>query len=181
MTFAEFIAWALWPIAGLFAALLTTTRDPTLRRHLKTAAIGTSCVYFVLGFYWQSSIVGVMDYYLVGAMLCLAVSGYALLGLLNEKTPALYKLRLVVFLVLGVIGVWWSTSTLYSDYAEPRLVIEGQVDSVREMRSEYFVYIGHEAVKATKPVFERLKSKPYVRVEVGRGSNYIFNIEYLNR
>jgi hypothetical protein len=41
------------------------------------------------------------------------------------------------------------------------------------------VDIAGRTVKATTPDYERLKLTPYVRVEVGRGSDYIFRIEYL--
>jgi hypothetical protein len=41
------------------------------------------------------------------------------------------------------------------------------------------VDIAGRTVKATAPVYERLQLKPYVRVEVGQGSNYIYRIEYL--
>lgn len=34
-------------------------------------------------------------------------------------------------------------------------------------------------VKVTPPLYERLKFLPVVRMEVGRGSDYVYRIEYL--
>lgn len=62
-------------------------------------------------------------------------------------------------------------------------MLEGRAGNVRSIDSRmgknYFVDIDGRTVNTTWPIYERLKLKPYVRVEVGRGSNYIYNIEYL--
>lgn len=186
MTAAEFIAWALWPIVALFVVLLATISHPKVRLFVMAAAIGTFIVYFVLGlFYWRSSIAGVTDFYLFGLMFSLTMVGLALRRLTNggNKSPQLSTWKLVVALILGAGGTWVFASTLYSDYAEPRLVIEGRVDNVRWSSgriAQHLADIGGHTVKATTPVYDRLKFKPYVRAEIGRGSNYIFNIEYLD-
>jgi hypothetical protein len=138
-------------------------------------------IYFVFGFfYWHSSIVGITGPELVAAVIGLAMIGAALIGLLDKRTPALSKVRFAGFLVFGVVMFWLSASTLYSDYAKPRLVLEGRADHLWQNRGSHYVDIGGRTVNVTPQLFERLKSKPYVRVEVGRGSNYIFNIEYLD-
>lgn len=185
MSAAEFIAWALWPIVALFVVLLATIGHPRLRQYVIVAAIGTFFVYFVLGLlYWRSSIAGVADFYLFGAVFSLTLFGLALRRLTSggQGPPRLAKWQLVAALVLGAGGVWVFASTLYSDYAEPRLVIEGRVENLRESGKrigEHLADIGGHTVKATTPVYDRLKSKPYVRAEIGRGSNYIFAVEYL--
>ncbi|MCK1475805.1 hypothetical protein ABIB06_003189 [Bradyrhizobium sp. LB8.2] len=185
MTTAEFIAWALWPIVALFVVLLAAISHPRLRLYVIVAAISAFFVYFVLGLlYWRSSIAGVTDAYLFGVMFSLTMFGLALRRLMNggQGSPRLSKWKLVVALVLGAAGTWLFASTLYSDYAEPRLVIEGRVESLRgsgKRIAEHLADIGGHTVKATTPVYDRLKFKPYVRAEIGRGSNYIFDIEYL--
>jgi hypothetical protein len=185
MTAAEFIAWALWPIAALFVVLLATISHPRLRLYVMVAAIGAFFVYFALGLLcWRSSIAGVMDAYLFGVICSLTMFGLALRRLMNggQGSPQLSKWKLVVGLLLGAGGTWVCASTLYFDYAEPRLVIEGRVANLRgsgKRIAEHLADIGGHTVKATTPVYDRLKSKPYVRAEIGRGSNYIFDIEYL--
>jgi|GEM_PF-667950 len=189
MTFAEIMAWALWPIIGIFVVLLTATRGTklqwtSLRLYIVWAACGTFFVYLALEIlYHQTSIVWVTDNFVLIGMFGLLAIGKLLLPGSNAGSPPLSKARFIGYLLFGVVLLWLSANTLYSDYAEPRLVLEGQVHNVREKRGyrnvEYLAEIGGHTVNATTPVFERLKSEPYVRVEVGRGSNYIFNIEYL--
>jgi hypothetical protein len=45
--------------------------------------------------------------------------------------------------------------------------------------TDYVANIAGSTVKVTSPVYERLKFLPVVRVEVGRGSDYVYQIEYL--
>jgi hypothetical protein len=78
--------------------------------------------------------------------------------------------------------VWISASTLVSDFFRPRLMLEGRVDNLRtagRRHPDRLVDIAGRTVKVTTPVYERLKLRPYVRVEVGQGSNYVYEIEYL--
>ena len=82
----------------------------------------------------------------------------------------------------GPLLVGWSATTLFSDFAQPRLVLEGRAENARSggrRKAAYLVDIAGRTVKATTPDYERLKLTPYVRVEVGRGSDYIYSIEYL--
>jgi hypothetical protein len=61
-------------------------------------------------------------------------------------------------------------------------VLEGRVQNVRTRgrhNTEYVADIAGRTVKVTTPVYDRLKFLPVVRVEVGRGSNYVYTIEYL--
>ena len=44
---------------------------------------------------------------------------------------------------------------------------------------EHLADVAGHTVKVTTPVYERLKFLPIVRVEVGRGSDYVYGIEYL--
>jgi hypothetical protein len=61
-------------------------------------------------------------------------------------------------------------------------VLEGRVQNVREKGTrhvEHLADISGRTVKVTTPVYERLKFLPVVRMEVGRGSEYVYRIEYL--
>jgi hypothetical protein len=223
MTFSEIIAWAFWPIVGIFVVSLLAMRGHTGLRHRaridhlnrdmtpylgpldriidsgptpaeetrlrwtrRLIGAGFGIVFFVymlVLFYWQSSIAGVMDFHILLGMLGLFGIGGGVYQSCNGNKTRLSKGRLIVALLFFAFLIWTSASTLYGDYAEPRLVLEGQVHNVREERGyrtvKYLADIGGHTVNVTTPIFEHLKSKPYVRVEVGRGSNYIFDIEYL--
>jgi hypothetical protein len=71
---------------------------------------------------------------------------------------------------------------LIQDFFQSPIVLEGRVLNVRERgtrQTEYVADIAGRTVKVTTPVYDRLKFLPVVRVEVGRGSNYVYTIEYL--
>jgi hypothetical protein len=71
---------------------------------------------------------------------------------------------------------------LIQDFFESPIVLEGRVQNVRTRgrhNTEYVADIAGRTVKVTTPVYDRLKFLPVVRVEVGRGSNYVYTIEYL--
>jgi hypothetical protein len=187
MTSAEFIAACFWPLVVLFALLLMRTRDKVLLRYFAIAAALIGLLYVVLWFFYpQSSIVAVVDLYVLGGFLGLSTLGFGYKGWGRDKpgkpeTPREWLAGFGIFFI-GVFLVWQSVTTLYSDFAQPRLVLEGRVDSLRtagRRRVDYLVDIAGRTVKATTPVYERLRLKPYVRIEIGRGSNYIYRIEYL--
>ena len=189
MTFAEFIAACFWPLFILFGLLLVNIRDQVLRRSIVIAAVATGFFYLGAGiFYAQSSIIAVIDFYLlVGLSGCVALAvGYnRLRSQQSGYPPKSLKEKLAGYSIIffGVSAVWISGSTLFSDFAQPHLVLEGRAENLRtagRRRVDYLVDIAGQTVKATTPVYERLKFKPYVRVEVGRGSNYIYQIEYLS-
>ena len=71
---------------------------------------------------------------------------------------------------------------LIQDFFESPIVLEGRVQNVRTRgrhNTGYVADIAGRTVKVTAPVYDRLKFLPVVRVEVGRGSNYVYTIEYL--
>jgi hypothetical protein len=93
------------------------------------------------------------------------------------------KLAGIGLVLFGAGLVWISASTLFSDFFRPRLVLEGRVENLRmsgRRRPDHLADIAGRTVKVTTPVYDRLKFKPYVRPEVGQGSNYVFRIEYLS-
>jgi len=188
MTTAEFIAACFWPLAGLFVLLLTSVREKALRRYVSKAAAGFAILYFGLWvLYPQSSIAAMVDFYIFVGLLGLAAIGY---GYIKWRQDRYYGLSVasketfavIGFVLVGTLLVGWSGTTLFSDFAQPRLVLEGRAENVRSggrRTAGYLVDIAGRTVKATTPDSDRLKHTPYVRVEIGRGSNYIFRIEYL--
>lgn len=181
MTTADFIAGCFWPIAIAFALLLRNVRQPDLRQWLGRCALGVGFLYLALWFFFRrESLVAIVDQFIL-----MAVIGAALLWfgakskpLSSDPKPRLKRYGLVA---AGVILMLVSGTILFLDFARPRLVLEGRVRNVRSQGAkgaEYVADIAGRTVKATTPVYERLKLLPYVRVEVGRGSDYIFKIEY---
>ena len=188
MTTAEFIAACFWPLAGLFALLLTVVRDQVLRRYVLKAAGGFVFLYLGLWIlYPQSSIVAMVDFHIFVGLLGLASIGYGMIRWRQDRHYGLplasrETLAIIGFVLGGPLAVGWSATTLFSDFAQPRLVLEGRAENARSggrRKAAYLVDIAGHTVKATTPDYERLKLTPYVRVEVGRGSDYIYSIEYL--
>ncbi len=188
MTTAEFIAACFWPLAGLFALLLTVVRDQVLRRYILKTAGGFALLYLGLAIlYPQSSIVAMVDLYILFGLLGPAFIGYGYIRWRQDRHYGLpvasrETLAVIGLGLLGTLLIWLSVTTLYSDFAQPRLVLEGRAENVRSgawRKAAYRVDIAGRTVLATAPDSERLKLTPHVRVEVGRGSNYIFKIEYL--
>ena len=71
---------------------------------------------------------------------------------------------------------------LIQDFFQSPIVLEGRAQNLRTRgrhNSEYVADIAGRTVKVTTSVYDWLKFLPVVRVEVGRGSNYVYTIEYL--
>ena len=187
MTSAEFIAVCFWPIVILFGVLLVTVRDDVLLRYLVWAGTTIGMLYFGLwALFAQSSIVAIVDAYLFMGVIGFIFFGYGCIGSRRRKpgVPASLKERLtnVCVLLVGAGLVWTSVSTLFLDFFRPHLVFEGRADNLRtsgRRHPDHLADVAGRTVKVTTPVYERLKFKPHVRVEVGQGSNYVYEIEYL--
>jgi len=188
MTFAGFVAACFWPLAILFGLLLVTVKDSALFRLVATLAAATGFLYFVLWIiYSKSSIAAVVDAYTVQILLGFVFAGYGYKYWRWDKWGRPQrdwkeKLASIGFVLIGAFLVWTSASTLFSDFFRPRLVLQGRVDNLRlpERRSrDHLADIGGRTVRVTTPVYDRMQSRPYVRAEVGRGSNYVYQIEYL--
>jgi hypothetical protein len=182
MTFAEFLAAAFWPMVALFALLLTVTKDPVLYRYFLTAALVTCFLYFGL---WvadpASSIVAVLDFYVFSALLGILGAGECLRRLLTKS----FDIKTCLVSLVGVLLAFFNLGILYQDFLQAPIVLEGRTQNPRIQShyrggSEYVVDIASRTVKVTTPVYERLKLNPYVRAEIGRGSNYIYRIDYLS-
>ncbi len=181
MTQADFIASCFWPIVIVLAVLWKAAREPATRRLIGQLAfwVGIGCLLLLLRFN-AYSLVALVDMYL----LCVVAGARLLWTILRTLSgrPTYLTTRKLFYSTLafgaGLLG--FGSYTLLGDFAIRPLELEGRVQRVwTEGRrgQTYFALIAGQKVKAIIPDFERLKL--LVRVEVGRGSNYIYNIEYL--
>ncbi|WP_245524980.1 MULTISPECIES: hypothetical protein [unclassified Bradyrhizobium] len=167
--------------------MLWKVRNTGAAGFIAQLVVAIAVIYAVLLiFYGKSSVIAVNDVHIGGVVLGLAILGHRLFildlqGSWQDKMKALGVMILTMALGGGLI--WMTGRMLYLDFLSPRLVIEGRVEKPRtsgSRRTDYLVDIGGRTVKVTAPLYERLeKFRPIVRVEVGRGSNYVYDIEYL--
>jgi hypothetical protein len=183
MTTADFVAACFWPLVILFAVLLNTVRDPVLLRWIG-AIIGPFiglCV--ILGVaYGPSSLVGVVDFYLFLFILGLGLIWFGLREWYFFRSIPKTTLKACTAVLAGSALAVLMGMILIQDFFQLPIVLEGRVQNVRTRgrhNSEYVADIAGRTVKVTTPVYDRLKFLPVVRVEVGRGSNYVYAIEYL--
>jgi hypothetical protein len=175
MTAAEFIAACFWPFIVIAAFVLRKIRNTAAFPLAVNIVIVAAAAYVVLGaVYDKSSIIAVNDIHVVFVVMGLAMAGSQL------RQPPLYGSFLDKAKALG-----WMILIVLLDHLTSRLVIEGRVDrawrSTGRSRADYLVRIAGQSVKVTEPLYERLdKFRPRVRVELGRGSNYVYEIEYLS-
>jgi hypothetical protein len=187
MTTAEFIAACFWPFVVIAVLILLKVRNTDVSWFVAWPVVAIGIIYAILLiFYDKSSMIAVNDVHIGGVVLGLAIVCHRLLvldlqGSLKDKMKALGVM--ILGIVLGSGLAWITGRMLYLDYFSPRLVIEGRIDKPRTSggrRTNYLVDIGGRTVKVTTPLYERLeKFRPMVRVEVGRGSDYVYDIEYL--
>jgi hypothetical protein len=183
MTTADFVAACFWPLVILFTVLLNTVRDPVLLRWIG-AIIGPFiglCV--ILGVaYGPSSLVGVVDFYLFLFILGLGLIWFGLREWYFFRSIPKTTLKACTAVLAGSALAVLMGMILIQDFFQSPIVLEGRVQNVRTRgrhNSEYVADIAGRTVKVTTPVYDRLKFLPVVRVEVGRGSNYVYAIEYL--
>ena len=183
MTTADFVAACFWPLVILFTVLLNTVRDPVLLRWIG-AIIGPFiglCV--ILGVaYGPSSLVGVVDFYLFLFILGLGLIWFGLREWYFFRSIPKTTLKACTAVLAGSALAVLMGMILIQDFFHSPIVLEGRVQNVRTRgrhNSEYVADIAGRTVKVTTPVYDRLKFLPVVRVEVGRGSNYVYAIEYL--
>jgi hypothetical protein len=179
MTTADFIALCFWPLTAMFTVLLLTVRERALKQYLARAAGVVAVAYLVLSFFYsRESLIAVVDQYILMGLIGLVMLWYAALPMGSRGTGESRMKRFGVF-IAGIGAMALSGTVLYQDFVRPRVVLEGRASNLLVTRRDYKAQIDGRSVKATRVVFERLKLLPYVRVEVGRGSDYIFKIDYL--
>lgn len=183
MTLAAFFAACVWPVFFLFALLLKTARDPALLKLMGRIALP----FFVIGFitllvYGQSSVVAVFDLYFVLVLVGVALIWRGFRETYYFVTDWKTKLRALGMVAAGAACIYFPLSMLFQDLFLPPLVLEGRVMNphVQGRRGGHYVAeIAGRTVNLTTPVYERFKLLPFVRVEVGRGSDYVYEVEYL--
>jgi len=183
MTTADFVAACFWPLVILFTVLLNTVRDPVLLRWIG-AVIGPFIGLCVIlwAAYGPSSLVGVIDFYLLLFILGLGLIWFGLQEWYFFRWTSKSVLKACAAILGGVALVVWIGTVLIQDFFQSPIVLEGRVQNLRTRgrhNSEYVADIAGRTVKVTTPVYERLKFLPVVRVEVGRGSDYVYRVEYL--
>ena len=183
MTGADFTAACFWPLVGIFALLLKLVREPDVWRWIAGIAGVVGVLYFILWIgYGESSLVGVVDFYVFGMIGGGALIWFGIAKLRHPSPDPKQQWRAGVGILLGVFFALALGSVLLRDFTWPRIVLEGRVANLRKQgyrHTSYYADIAGRTVKVTIPVYERLKFLPVVRVEVGRGSNYVYKIEYL--
>jgi len=183
MTFADFIAGAFWPVIIVFGLLLRTVRAPDVRPLITWSAAAVGFVYLLLGIiYRDTSLIAITDSNLLLGGLGVGIVWFGCRKLFNSPPNPDSQLKASGIVLVGALMTLLAGAVLFRDFALPRVVLEGRVQNVRirgYRYPEHVADIAGRTVRATTPVYERLKFLPVVRVEVSRGTNYIFKIEYL--
>jgi hypothetical protein len=183
MTTADFVAACFWPLVILFAVLLNTVRDPVLLRSIGLVAVLFGLSYGMLWVvYGRSSMVAIVDWYLFLFALGFELVYWGLREWHLFRSIPKSTLRACAAVFGGVALIFFMGKILIQDFFQPPIVLEGRVRNVRGQGArhvEHLADIAGRTVKVTTPVYERLKFLPVVRMEVGRGSDYVYRIEYL--
>lgn len=183
MTTADFVAACFWPLVILFTVLLNTLRDSVLLRSIGLIAglLGTFSVILWMA-YGRSSIIAIVDWYLFLVVLGVGLVWWGGREWYLFRSIQGSTLKACTAVLGGTALVFFIGKTLIQDFFQSPIVIEGRVQNLRTKgtrHTEYVADIAGHTVRVTTPVYERLKFLPVVRVEVGRGSNYVYQIEYL--
>jgi hypothetical protein len=183
MTTADFIAACFWPLIVLFAVLLNTVRGPVLLRWIGLVAMLCGMSYGMLWLaYGRSSMVAVVDWYLFLLALGLGLVWWGLREWYLFRSIPKSTLKACAAVVGGAAVIFFVGEILIKDFFQPPIVLEGRVQNVRDKGTrhvEHLADVAGRTVKVTTPVYERLKFLPIVRVQVGRGSDYVYGIQYL--
>jgi hypothetical protein len=183
MTTADFIAACFWPLIILFAVLLSVLRDSVLLRSIGLVAVLSGLGYGMLWVvYGRSSMVAIVDWYLFLLALGLGLVWWGLREWYLFRSIPKSTLKACAAVLGGAAVVFFVGEVLIKDFFQPPIVLEGRVQNVRDKGTrhvEHLADVSGRTVKVTTPVYERLKFLPVVRVEVGRGSDYVYGIEYL--
>lgn len=187
METAEFLAACFWPLVISLGVLPLAIRDWETRRLALTSCVLVSlAAVALLLLFDNSSIIAVLDTYLLAVIFGVLIAASGLFLPLGSSSWGIVKKVCVRFgaALMGTALVGIFGYRLICDFIAEPLLLEGKTANLRVDRgrrsSEYLVDIGGQTVKVTTPVYERLKYLPLVRAEVGRGSRYVYRIEYLS-
>lgn len=186
METADFFAACFWPLVIFLGVLPLIIRDRETRRHVLTIGVLVIIASLILLLlFYNSSIVAVVDTYLLAVIFGILLAGSALFLPVTSSSWGMAKRARVRFglAIMGAALVGVFGYRLIFDFMAEPLLVEGRATNLRIERGrrsfDYLVDIGGHTVKVTTPIYERLKYLPIVRAEVGRGSNYVYRIEYL--
>jgi hypothetical protein len=152
-----------------------------------TVLFGTVSLIFLMAF-GQSSLIAVFDMYFIAVALGAGLAWRGFRDLRDFVPDLKTKLGAYALILVGGGIAFFPAWVFFQDFFQPRLVYQGRVREVRvggfaeTRRAPYPVrvaYIDGHTVKVTTPVYEELKLLPVVRVEVGRGSNYVYDFKHL--
>ncbi|MET0879346.1 MAG: hypothetical protein ABWY14_19605 [Tardiphaga sp.] len=184
MTQTDFIAACFWPTMIPLVFLIRAARDTAGMRWSGQAALCAGTGYFLVLMVLDSySLVALLDLYVLCVVAgCLFL--WLALRIISGRSPPLAERKSFYAVILCGVGLLgFGSYTLFCDFAMRPLELEGRVERVWVQggrRHTRYVRIASQNVKAIIPDYQRLELLPVVRVEVGRGSNYIYKIEYLS-
>jgi len=183
MTLAAFLAACVWPVFLLLAVLVNTVRNPSLSGPISliSGLFFVPCVILLI-IYGQSSIIAVFDVYFFAVVIGVGLVWRGFGDLYYFVPDLKTKLRAYSMILAGGCLAFIPLSILFQDLFLAHIILEGRVQNprVQGRRSDHYVAeIAGRTVYVTTPIYERLKFLPVVRVEVGRGSDYVYEIEYL--
>jgi hypothetical protein len=185
MEMADFLAACFWPLVIVVILLLLAVRGRVSPNFvLQTGVWAIAPLLFALLIFEKTSVFAVIDLYGLALLLGLLLVGRAIFAadFVTGEQWSQIAAR-VGSLVIGAALVWFCGSILLPDFLDSLLTVEGRVTGLYRSsgrRADYLAIIGGHTVKVTAPVYERLKDMPVVRAEVGRGSRYVYRIEYLS-
>jgi hypothetical protein len=151
---------------------------------------------FFFVFFWLHALtwLQVINLY---ASLCILSLFFAAAGVAPYKVPlTVFNFRLapfsvgeialrILFLAMGLGGLWWTSTTLFRDLAYPWQVVEGHVDSMRwrarKTVPEFKLTLDRHVHDVTYEVYENVSPGDVIRAEFGAGSGTIFKAELLHR
>jgi hypothetical protein len=183
MTFADFIAVAFGPVVVGLALSLRAARAPDLRKWLAGSTIAVWVAYLLLAIaYHDCSIFAVLDLMLFVLGIGVAGVWFGFRQQFHSESKPVEQLKASAKILLGALVTIIAVTILFYDFALPRDVRKGRVQNVRirgYRYPEHVADIDGRTVRVTTPIYERLKSLPVVRVEVGQGTDYVYKIDYL--
>lgn len=187
MTTADLIAACFWPSVVIAAFALLKARNSAAFPIILKIVSAVGLAYFMLVLLFdKSSVIAVNDMHVLLVLFGLVVVGSQLRvpapeGSWRDKTKGYGGMIAIV--LFGSLMAWFFGRMVVLDLFTSRLVVEGRVQYASRTsgrRADYIVIIAGQTVKVTAPLYERLQQfRPKVRVEVGRGSNYVYETEYL--
>lgn len=190
MIFAELFWICLWPLLLLLIALQRSVRDPVMSGWIGpiTLLFGMVSLIFLIAF-GQSSLVAVFDVYFIAVAVGAGLIWRGFRDLRDFIPDLKAKLRAYALVLVGGGIAFVPAWIFFQDFFQPRLVYQGRVQNVRAQGATEsrraapsavrIADIDGHTVKMTTPVYEELKLRPVVRVEVGRGSNYVYEFKHL--